>query len=156
REMGRSVVQHTYNAIEPADVHTLPGHVRFEGTLYTRTNRKTPQHVWTLFGQVCLRRSGYRSTSKGGEPTLFPLVHTLGLIHGASPALASHAGRLFASAGMTQRQIRERLRVDHGVGWGVKKLRQFLAAVSECMTPQRHECQVKRVLELLRQAHATK
>ena len=64
-------------------------HVRFEGTCSTRLGRKTPQHVWTLFGQVCLRRVGYRSTSKDGSPTLFPLVHSLGLIHGASPVLVS-------------------------------------------------------------------
>ncbi len=155
REMGRSVVEHTYNALE-GDVHALPRHVRFEATFYTRINRKTPQHVWTLFGQVCLRRVGYRSTSKGGEPTLFPLAHILGLVHGASPALASHAGRLFCAAGMTQSQTRERLRADCGVGWGVKKLRQFLAELSERLTPQRHAVQVARVVELLTLAYASK
>src|SRR5262249_16763703 len=128
RELGRQVVEHTYNAVEVAEVDALPKHVHFEGTSYTRLNRKTPQQVWTLFGSFRLFRVGYRSTSKGGEPTLFPLVHSLGLIHGASPALASHAGGLAASAGMTQKLIRERLRADHGVGWGVKKLRQFLRA----------------------------
>jgi hypothetical protein len=156
REMGRQVVQHTYNALEPHDVHVLPRHVHFEGASYTRLGRKTPQHVWTLFGPVCLRRVGYRSTSKGGEPTLFPLVHSLGLIHGASPALASHAGRLFASAGMTQSLMRARLRAEYGVGWGVKKLRQFLAELSERMAPQRHASQKKRLLELLAQADASK
>jgi hypothetical protein len=156
RELGRQVVEHTYNALEPDDVHALPKHVRCEGTFYTRLNRKTPQHVWTLFGQVCLHRVGYRSTSKDGEPSLFPLVHSLGLIHGASPALASHAGRLFCSAGMTQSQIRERLRAEHGVGWGVKKLRQFLAELSERLAPQRHDSQKARLLELLAQAQASK
>jgi len=155
REMGRQVVQHTYNAVEPDDVAALPKHVRFEGTCYTRLNRKTPQHVWTLFGPVCLRRVGFRSTSKDGEPTLFPLAHSLGLIHGASPALASHAGRLFCGAGMTQSQTRERLRADCGVGWGVKKLRQFLAALAERLTPQRHDAQVARLVELLAQAQAS-
>jgi hypothetical protein len=156
REMGRQVVEHTYNAVEPDDVQALPKHVHFEGGCYTRLNRKTPQHVWTLFGQIRLLRVGYRSTSKDGDPILFPLTHSLGLIHGASPALASHAGRLFASPGMTQSQIRERLRADCGVGWGVKKLRQFLAALAERLTPQRHESQVKRLLELLTLAQASK
>jgi hypothetical protein len=156
REMGRQVVQHTYNALEPHAVEDLPKHVSFEGTSYTRLNRKTPQHVWTLFGQVCLRRVGYRSTSKGGEPTLFPVAHSLGLIHGASPALASHAGRLFCSAGMTQSQIRARLCTEYGVGWGVKKLRQFLAELSERMAPQRHDSQKSRLLDLLAQAQASK
>ena len=156
RELGRQVLQHTYNALEPDDVAALPKHVRFEASSYTRTNRKTPQHVWTLFGQVCLRRVGYRSSSKGGEPTLFPLAHSLGLSHGASPALASAAGRLFASSGMTQSQTREHLRAEYGVGWGVKKLRQFLAELAQRLTPQRHDCQVKRLVELLGQAQASK
>jgi hypothetical protein len=156
RELGRLVLEHTYNALEPADVRALPQHVRCEGSSYTRLGRKTPQHVWTLFGQVCLRRAGYRSTCKNGEPCLFPLAVSLGLIHGASPALASHAGRLFCSAGMTQAQARARLRADCSVGWGVKKLRQFLAELSERLAPQRHDCQVARLVELLGQAQACK
>src|SRR5215467_119672 len=36
RELGRGVVQHTYNRLEPADVHALPRHVHFEAGLYTR------------------------------------------------------------------------------------------------------------------------
>jgi hypothetical protein len=156
REIGREVVQHTYNSLEPHNVPDLPKHVRFEGGCYTRLGRKTPQHVWTLFGQVCLRRVGYRSTYKDGAPTLFPLAHSLGLIHGASPALASYAGRLFGSAGMTQSQIRAHLRAERGVGWGVKKLRQFLAELSEQLKSQRHECQVARLVLLLAQAHASK
>ena len=153
REVGRLVVQHTFNSLEPEDVQTLPKHVCLESSDYTRLNRKTRQSVWTLFGQICLRRAGYRSTHKDGEGCLFPLTHSLGLLQGASPALASHAGRLFCGAGMTQSQTLERLRWDNGVGWGVKKLRQFLAELSRRLTPQRHECQVARVLELLAQAH---
>jgi hypothetical protein len=155
REMGRKIVQHTYNAAEPDDVAALPKHVRFEGCSYTRLNRKTPQQVWTLFGQIRLLRVGYRSTAKDGSPTLFPLAHCLGLIHGASPGLASHAGRLFCSAGMTQRQTQERLRADCSVGWGVKKLRQFLAALAERLRAQRHDCQVARLVELLKKADSS-
>jgi len=156
REMGRQVIQHTYNALEPNDVDVLPKHVHFEGASYTRQNRKTPQHVWTMFGQVRLRRVGYRSTCKDGSPTLFPLVHSLGLISGASPALASRAGYFFSSAGMTQSQTRARLRFEYGVGWGVKKLRAFMAELTERMAPQRHDCQKKRLLELLAEADASK
>jgi hypothetical protein len=156
RELGRRVVQHSYNALEPENVDVLPKHVRFEGACYTRLNRKTPQHVWTLFGQIRVRRVGYRSTTKNGDPTLFPLAGALGLVHGASPALASHAGQLFAGAGMTQDQVRARLRAEYGVGWGVKKLRQFLKELSERLTPQRHESQVARLLELLAEAHVSK
>lgn len=156
REMGRQVLQHTYNTLEPDDVATLPQHVRSEGTCYTRTGRKTPQHVWTLFGQISLRRLGYRSTCKDGSPTLFPLVHSLGLVHGATPALASRVGRLFARAGMTQNHIRACLRSEYGVGWGVKKLRQFLAELAQRLGQSRQQCQVERLLLLLTQAHASK
>ncbi len=51
RELGRLAAQWTYHQAEPA-VETLPKHVWFEGMEYTRLNEKTPQNVWTLFGQV--------------------------------------------------------------------------------------------------------
>jgi hypothetical protein len=70
--------------------------------------------------------------------------------------LASRAGRLAAGAGMTQSQIRMCLRSEYGVGWGVKKLRQFLAALAERLTPPRQQCQVARLVALLEQAHASK
>jgi hypothetical protein len=155
REIARLTVQHTYNGLEPADVQDLPKHVNCHGSC-TRLNKKTPQNVWTLFGQIRLHRVGYRSTTKDGSPTLFPLAHTLGLIEGATPALAAQVGHLFASTGMTQGQARQRLRQDHGVGWGVKKLRAVTAALAEMLAAQRHACQVDRLLKLLEQAQASK
>jgi hypothetical protein len=155
REIARLTAQHTYNALEPAAVQDLPKHVNCKGS-YTRLNKKTPQNVWALFGQVRLYRVGYRSTSKDGSPTLFPLAHTLGLIEGATPALAAQVGHLFASTGMTQGQARQRLRQDHGVGWGVAKLRAVTARVAEMLAPQRQACQVDRLLKLLEQAKASK
>lgn len=152
RELGRKFVQSTYNQLEPADVNTLPKHVTFEADLYTRLNTKTPQNAWTLFGQIRLWRTGYRPTAKTGDATIFPLALTLGLVHGATPALAERAARLLSATGMTQEQTLLRLRQDYGVGWGVKKLRQVTAAVSAAMTEQRHETQVLKLLELLEQA----
>ncbi len=87
RELARTLVQWTYNQLEP-DVDHLAKHVRFEASEYTRLNRKTPQNAWTLFGQVRLLRVGYRPTDKSGDATLFPLAMALGLVHGATPALA--------------------------------------------------------------------
>jgi hypothetical protein len=155
REIARLTVQHTFNALEPADVRDLPKHVNCHGS-YTRLNKKTPQNVWCLFGQIRLRRVGYRSTTKDGSPTLFPLTHSLGLIEGATPALARPVARLFSSTGMTQGQTRQRLRQDYGVGWGVKKLREVTAALAEMLAPRRHACQVDRLLELLERAKASK
>jgi hypothetical protein len=154
RGLGRQVVQWTYNRLEPADVQTLSKHVRFEAGGYTRLNRKTPQQAWTLFGAIQLWRVGYRPTDKSGDPTLFPLTLGLGLVQGASPALAGRAAHLLGEAGMTQQRTLQRLRQDHGVGWGVKKLRQVTAAVAQAVAEQRHDTQVDRLLELLGQASA--
>ena len=48
--------------------------------------------------------------------TIFPLALGLGLVHGASPALADRAARLLAEAGMTQQRALRRLKQEHGVG----------------------------------------
>ena len=154
RGLGRQLVQWTYNHLEPADVGALARHVRFEAGLYTRLSRKTPQHAWTLFGPIRLWRVGYRPTAKDGDPTLFPLALGLGLVQGASPALAGRAAQLLGEAGMSQQRVLARLRQDHGVGWGVKKLRAVTAAVAEALAGQRHEVQVERLLTLLGQASA--
>jgi hypothetical protein len=155
RELGRGVVQHTYNHLEPADVQDLAKHVQFEGCSYTRLNAKTPQNAWTLFGQIRLRRVGYRPCDKSGDPTIFPLALGLGLVQGASPALAERAAHLLGATGMTQGQTLERLRRDHGVGWGVKKLRQAAEALSSALAEQRHGAQVDKWLEWLGQASAS-
>ncbi len=152
RELARQVVQWTYNHLEPTDVQALSKHVRFEAGLYTRLNRKTPQQAWTLFGPVRLWRVGYRPTDKTSEPALFPLTLGLGLVQGASPALAGQAAQLLSEAGMTQQRVLACLRRAHGVGWGVKKLRQVTAALAPALAEQRHEAQVERLLALLQQA----
>lgn len=155
RELGRDVVQWTYNHIEPVAVEALAKHVHFEASSYTRLNAKTPQNAWTLFGQIRLWRVGYRPTDKSGDGTIFPLALGLGLVQGASPALAGRAAQLLGSTGMSQQRTLDRLRQDYGVGWGVKKLRQVTDAVAQALTAQRHETQVQRLLELLEQASAS-
>jgi hypothetical protein len=155
RELGRSIAQWAYNRLEPA-VDALPKHVWFEAAPYTRLNQKTPQNAWTLFGQIRLWRVGYRPTNKTGDATLFPLALSLGLVHGATPALAECASRLLSGSGMTQKQTLERLLQDHGVGWGVKKLREVTGTVSRAMAEQRHDAQVEKLLKLLEQATASK
>jgi hypothetical protein len=155
RELGRGLVQWTYNHLEPTTVELLAKYVHFEAGPYTRLNGKTAQNAWTLFGQIRLWRVGYRPTDKSGDPTIFPLALGLGLVQGASPALAGRAAELLGSTGMSQQRTLDRLRQDYGVGWGVKKLRQVTDAVAQAVTEQQHETQVQRVLELLRQATAS-
>jgi hypothetical protein len=155
REAGRQLVQAVFNHAEPT-LESLPKHLWFESSLYTRLNCKTPQNVWTLFGQVRLQRVGYRPSDKSGDPTIFPLAMALGLIDGASPALGERAGALMADTGMTQQTVLRRLKQNHGVGWGVKKLRQVTQWISAEMAEQRQEVQVQRLLELLKQATDSK
>ncbi len=107
-----------------------------------------------MFGPIRLWRVGYRPSDKGGDPTLFPLALGLGLMHGASPALAGRVGQLVAEAGMTQQRALARLRQDYGVGWGVKKLRQLTAALSAAVAEQRPEAQAERLLAWLAEASA--
>lgn len=154
RDLGRQVTQWTYNHLEPADCHALTKHVRCAAILYTRLNRKTPQQAWTRFGPVRLWRVGYRPTDKSGEPTLFPLALGLGLVQGATPALAERAAQLLGAGGMTQQRVLTQLRHEHGVAWGVKKLRQVTETVAQAVVEQQHDTQVERVLALLQQASA--
>lgn len=154
RGVGRTLAQWTYNHLEPADVQALPAHVHFEAGPYTRLNAKTPQNAWTLFGPIRLWRVGYRPSDQGGDPTLFPLALGLGLVHGASPALAGRVGQLVAEAGMTQQRALVRLRQECGVAWGVKKLRQLTGAVSAAVAEQRQEAQVEQLLGWLAEASA--
>jgi hypothetical protein len=155
REAGRRLVQAVYNHAEPT-AESLPKHVHFEASLYTRLNRKTPQNVWTLFGHIRLQRVGYRPSDKSGDATLFPLAMALGLIEGATPALAERAAGLMSDTGMTQQTVLKRLQQDHGVGWGVKKLRQVTAFVSAEMAEQRQEVQALKLLDWLQKASASR
>ena len=91
RELGRVGVEWAYNHVEPSRTDLLPPHVEFEAGLYTRLNRKTPQDVSTSFGKIRWWRVGYRPTQKTGDPTIFPLAQHVGLIAGATPALAERA-----------------------------------------------------------------
>ena len=155
RELGREVVQWTFNHLEPAAAERLVKHVQFEASLYTRLHAKTAQNAWTLFGQIRLWRVGYRPTDKSRDSTIFPLALGLGLVQGATPALAGRTAQLLGGTGMSQQRTLDRLRQDYGVGWGVKKLRQVTDAVAQALTEQRHETQVDRLLELLGQASAS-
>jgi hypothetical protein len=156
QELLRVTMQWACNRLEATEVHTLAKHVRFEASRYTRLHQKTPQNVWTRFGQIRLWRVGYRPTDKSGDATLFPLALSLGLVHGATPALAERAARLLGGTGMTQSQTLERLRQDHDVRWGVKKLRQVTHAVSQALADERHPTQVEQLLQWLKQAAASK
>jgi hypothetical protein len=156
RQLGQAVVQWTYNHLEPADVSELPAHVRFQGSTFRRLRRKTPQKLSTLFGTVTVHRLGYRAAATEGEPVLFPLCRQLGVAHGATPALLQRVARYQAEGGATQRQTLARLRHEHGLSWGVKRLRQATAWLADALEPHRAAAQAEHLLRWLTQAQAAR
>jgi hypothetical protein len=155
RELGRLVAQWTYNHLEPTDPQALPAEVYAEGSRFRRLTRKTPQPVSTLFGTITLRRMGYRAGPAEGEPVLFPLCRAVGLVHGATPALIERVAHYQAESGATQKQTLKRLRQEHGVCWGVKRLRQVTAFVAQALEGHRAEVQAEQVQRWLQQAQAS-
>jgi hypothetical protein len=155
REMGRLATQWAYNHLEPTDANALPDAVHADGSRFRRLTKKTPQQVSTLFGTITLRRMGYRAAPGEGEPVLFPLARTLGLVHGATPALVERVAHYQAESGATQKQTLARLRQEHGLNWGVKRLRQVTAFVAQAMDGHRAEAQAEQVLRWLEQAQAS-
>jgi len=149
RELSREVVEVAYNGLEPVAVNALPSHVEFDGVVYTRLSTKTPQTVSTLFGPIELRRVGYRPTEKTGEPTIFPLARELGIVAGASPALAERASFYQGEAGATQGRTLMRLKCDHDIGWGVKKLRRVVGRIAAELAAVRHDVQAAKLGEML-------
>lgn len=156
REMARGVTQWTYNHLEPDAAQTLPREVHFESSPFRRLAKKTPQEVSTLFGTITLRRLGYRAAPGVGEPVLFPLCRELGLVQGATPALVERVAHYQAESGATQKQTLERLRREHGLNWGVKRLRQVTAFVAAAMEEHRSDAQAEQVLRWLAQAQASR
>lgn len=158
RELARQITQCAYNRLSPPEAADAPHDVQHDGLGYRRLNEKTPnRNVATLFGKITLWRHGYRPWQRdAGEPTIFPLEMQLGLVEGATPALAEAAVRYLAETGATQQTVLQRLRREHGVDWGVKKLRDVTENLSAAMEQFRREFQVKQVLKLLRQAADSK
>lgn len=157
RQVAREAVEFAYNHLEPETPQALPQHLHHEAGEYRRLNRKTAnREVATLFGKITLWRHGYRYGQRDvAEPTIFPLEIQLGLVEGATPALASVATKALAEAGATQEVALTRLREQHGIRWGVKKLRAVAENVSAGMDRFRREYQAKQVVAWLQQARAS-
>ena len=155
RELGRIIVEWTFNKFEPDDPLLLPHHLRFDGDWYRRCKKKSPRRsVATLFGTITLWRYLYRPVH-GIESAIFPLEIRLGLAVGrATPALAGRAAR--AAADSTQGDVLADLKRDHAVAWSVDTLRAVIASTWDGMAPQFHDAQVARALAWLEQARASR
>jgi hypothetical protein len=157
RELGRAAVEFAYNRAEPDQPEQLPHYVRYELGDYRRLNHKTQRHLATLFGKITLWRHGYRDVQRdSSEPTIFPLEIQLGVVEGATPALAGVAAQALAETGATQDAVLDKLKTQHGVDWGVKKLRAVAENASTAMDQFRRGHQARQVVEWLRQAQESK
>jgi len=151
REMGRLIVQWTFNQLEPAE--TVPRILWHQRDEY-RCKRKSPmRHLSCLFGTICVHRYLFEPTEIR-DRSLFPLQWQLGIIaDSATPALAFLVARL--ASDLTQRQLLDHLVQHHRVSWGVRRLRNVVQAVAEGMGEHRHQAQVALLLMWLRQAAAS-
>jgi hypothetical protein len=156
RELGRVLTQCAYNSLEPAAVADCPQRVTYQGSSYHRLTRKTPKKLSTLFGTVTVYRLGYRAGLHDGEPVLFPLMVELGVAHGASAALMGRVGRYLAETGATQNQVLARLHEEHGLSWGVKRLRQAAEFMARALERHRGEAQADAVLGWLAEAQQSR
>jgi hypothetical protein len=150
RELGRIIVEWTFNHLEPRDRTDMPNQTCFQGTWYRRRSKTPNRSVATLFGTITLWRWLYQPLH-GIEPSIFPLELRLGLEAGlATPGLAERAAQ--AAASSPQAAVLARLKDEHGVCWSVASLRKVVAGVAAGMDEHRHDAQVAQLLRWLEQA----
>lgn len=151
REFGRRLLEATLGSLE--NEHSAVERLSYEGAVYRRLRRRTPNaFVATLFGTIRLWRFPYRPRDAAGEPCVFPLELSLGLLCGATPALADLIGRQMAEAGATQNRVREFLWQEHSVRLGVKRLRLLVESLSAGLAEHRQAAQVEALCRALRKA----
>src|SRR4029077_13702648 len=80
----------------------------------------------------------------------------LGVVHGTTPALLERIAQYLAESGATQKRTLERLRREHGVHMGVKRLRQVLAFVAEATEEHRAAAQAEQVVRWLERAEVSR
>lgn len=153
REIGRLVLEHVYNQIEPDALEDCPVRLRLAGEEYKR-RPKSRNTIGTLFGPITVYRYLYEPLERG-EKSIFPLEMQLGIEAGlATPALAERIG--LQAAGHTQQQVRDWLVGDHGIRWTNKTLRKLLASLRSGLNAFRETTQVEKILGWLKEASRSK
>src|SRR5436305_8152721 len=147
RELGRVIVEWTFNHLEPHDRRDMDSQICFQGVWYRRRFKSPNRTVATLFGTITLWRMLYQPLH-GVERSIVPLEIRLGLEAGlATPALAERVAQ--AATASTQDTVLDTLRRNHGVCWSVASLRTVIAGVAQGMEPHRQDGQVAQVLKWL-------
>jgi hypothetical protein len=153
RNLGRVVLDHVFNRLEPDQLEECPQRLEFAGEIYRR-RPKSRNRIGTLFGEIELHRYLYEAL-EAGEPALFPLELQLGIEAGlATPALAERVG--LWSVDHEQQQVLTLLQHDCGFRWSVKSLRKLTASLRDGLASFRRQSQVAKVLELLEKAQASR
>ncbi len=154
RELGRRIVQWTFNHLEPQEVEFVPGRLIWDGDYYRAKRLSPTRNLNCLFGKIRVRRWLYEPVEQLGLSCWFPLEAKLGLvIQVATPALADRVARLAVE--FSQTQTLAILRDQHSVVWGAKTLRKVTAAWAEGLSPHRQALQSQQVLQWLAEAAAT-
>jgi hypothetical protein len=150
RELGRLIVEWTFNHIEPHDRADMPKQMCFQGVWYRRRSKTPNREVATLFGTITVWRMLYQPLH-GVEPSIFPLEIRWGLEAGlCTPALTERVA--LAATVTTQNTVLATLERDHGVCWSVATLRKVIAGVATGMEPHHADAAVSQVLAWLEQA----
>jgi hypothetical protein len=155
RRISRQIIEVAYNEAARR-IDATSDRLHHEGEDYRRLTETSPNpHVATLFGTIRLTRHLFRACRRdSGEKSITPAEMFLGLMQGATPALAETATRCFAAMGATQNTVIERIEEMHGVAIGVGRLRKLLAERAQADTEQRIKRLADKVLKLLKKAAA--
>jgi hypothetical protein len=131
RELGRIIVERTYDHLESDDRYLMPDYLRYDGDWYRRRDKTANRPVATLFGAITLWRR-LDPPVHSVERSISPLEVRLGLAAGrARPALADRVAR--AAADSTPSTVWTDVKRDQGVAWSVATLRAVIATTSKGM-----------------------
>lgn len=153
RSLGRELLEVTIQSLEPANPKTLPDNLHWQcGGYRKRNDKKRNPNIATMFGNIVLWRTGYRSW-QSGETGIFPLECMLGLVEGVSPGLLDFLGKTYAATGSSQRATLDSLKYQCGVSMGAPRLLRCMDSLSLSMEKLRQSHQVDAILECLRVAN---
>jgi len=155
RQLGRALLQAVVQSLETVDGWSAPRDLEFDCGLYRRRSDVTANSsLSTMFGNIVLMRTGYRSRLPG-EKTIFPIELMLGISNNVSPALLDFIGKTIAATGQSQQATLTIVREQCDVSMGVKRLRACIEHLAAAMEPLRQASQVDSLLEVLTQAQCS-